>query len=328
MTKSNKPLVVVDADTLVFRSAAVSEERLVEVEHLPSGRKKIYKNRTTFKEAMKEKNFEVKPEDFKFSDIQEEQPIANCLHTIKMQAQNIVDRFSDSEIIWCCGDKNNFRLELPLPVQYKSNRNSMIRPIHLSKAKEYFCDKFKAKSAEGMEVDDLVLVLSYEARNVYKRDVTLASVDKDSKQAIGLKLFDYVNPEYPIIEVKDWHPVELNAKKEFKSYGVPWLCMQWINGDLSDGFSAKQLAGIKIGDVGLYEMFKDCKYPKDNLEIVINWFKESFGDNFAYTDWQGNIVNTDWKDIMQLYYKCCKMKTSYEDKLDCFELFDTCGVKL
>ena len=204
----------------------------------------------------------------------------------------------------------------------------MIRPIHLSKAKEYFCDKFGAISANGIEVDDLVLILGYEAKNIQKRDVTLSSVDKDSKQAVGLKLFDYVNPDYPIIEVKDWHTVELNAKKEFKSYGIPWLCYQWINGDLSDGFSAKQLAGIKLGDVGLYEMFKDCKYPKDNLEIVINWFKQSFGDNFSYTDWKGNTISTDWKGIMQLYYKCCKMKTSYEDRLDCFELFGIYGVKL
>lgn len=328
MAKQKKSLVVVDADTLVYRAAAVSEERSVLVKHIPSKREKIYKNKTEFKNAMKEKNFVVNSEDFIFEDIQEEQPISNCLHTIKLQAQNIIDRFPEHEIIWCCGDRDNFRLDLPLPVQYKSNRSSMIRPVHLSKAKEYFCDKFGAISAAGVEVDDIVLILGYDAKKWQKRDVIVATPDKDAKQAVGLKLFDYTNPEYPIIEVNDFHLVELNTKKELKSYGIPWLCYQWVNGDLSDGFAAKQLAGIKIGDVGLYEMFKDCKYPKDNLEIVINWFKESFGDNFTYTDWQGNIVNTDWKGIMQLYYKCCKMKTSYEDKLDCFELFDIYGVKL
>ena len=132
MPRGKKKLVVVDADTLVFQSAAVSEERLVEVTHVPSSRKKIYKNRSEFKTEMKNKSFLISKEDFKFEDIQEEQPIEHCLHTIKLQTEAIIDRFKDSYVVFVAGDKNNFRLDLPLPKKYKSNRDSMLKPIHLS----------------------------------------------------------------------------------------------------------------------------------------------------------------------------------------------------
>ena len=327
MTKSKKKLVVVDADTLVFRSAAVSEERKVNVKHLPSGRERIYKNRTEFKSAMKEKNFEIKPEDFEYEDIQEEQPIEYCLHTIKMQTDAILERFKDSYVVFVAGDSNNFRLDLQLPKRYKSNRDSMLRPVHLAKAKEYFIDKYKAVSADGYEADDLTMILAYEGLKAGK-DSYLLSPDKDAQQAIGLKLWDYTKPDSEVITIKEWHPAQLNDKKEFKSYGIPWICFQWINGDLSDGFSAKALAGKKIGDVGFYDMFKDCKSPRDNLQIVVNWFKESFGESFNYTDWQGNLVETDWKGVMNLYYKCCKMKSYENDSLDCFELLNRYGVSV
>jgi len=325
MTK--KKLVVVDADTIVFRSAAVAEQRTVEVEHLPSGRKKIYKNKTTFKKAMKEKGYSVKPEEFSFVDIQEPEPISHCLHNIKLQADGIIERFSDADVIFCAGDKNNFRLDLPLPTRYKSNRDETVRPFHLKDARDYFISKYKAVSADGYEVDDLSIILAYEGLHKGK-DAVLCSPDKDAKQAIGLKLFDYVNPDKPIVEINEWHDIELDSKRDFKSYGVPWLCYQWINGDLSDGFSAKSLVGIKLGDVGFHTLFKDCKKPKDNLEVVVNWFKDSFGDSFNYNDWNGNEVNADWKEIMGLYYKCCRMKCREDDALDYNEILERYGISI
>ena len=63
MPRGKKKLAVVGADTLVFQSAAVSEERLVEVTHVPSSRKKIYKNRSEFKTEMKNKSFKIKQEE-------------------------------------------------------------------------------------------------------------------------------------------------------------------------------------------------------------------------------------------------------------------------
>lgn len=322
-----KPLVVVDADTLVFRSAAASEERSVLVKHLPSNREKVYKNRTSFKKAMQEKGYQISPDEFQFEDIQEAEPVANCLHTIKRQAESIKERFSDSEVIFCCGDSNNFRLDLPLPARYKNNREGMLLPLLLKEAKEYFCNKFKAKSANGYEVDDLVFILAYEGLSK-GRDVILASPDKDSKQGVGLKLFDYTKPERDIVTVQEWHPVELNDKKEFKSYGIPWLAYQCLVGDSTDCFKPTELCKAKFGNVGAYNLLKGCNTPKDCLEAVVSKYKEWYPEPVTYTAWNGKEYNKDWKDILQLYFKCCKMKFNKNDNLDCFALLDKYGVTL
>lgn len=327
MTKQKKPLVVVDADTLVYRAAAVSEERSVLVKHIPSKREKIYKNKTEFKNAMKGKNFVVNTEHFIFEDIQEEQPISNCLHTVKLQAQKIIDRFPEHEIIWCCGDRDNFRLDLPLPVQYKSNRSSMIRPIHLSKAKEYFIQKYKAKSGEGYECDDLSIILAYDGKNK-GRDVILLSPDKDSKQAVGLNLFDYTNPDKGGVEINEWHPIELNLKKEFKSYGIPFLAYQLLRGDGSDGWWPYKLAGKEFGDTGAYKLLKDCQTAKECLEVVIKQYQKWYPEPVTYRAWNGKEYTKDWKDILQMYFYCAKMKQSEDDELNTEEFLDTYGVKL
>lgn len=327
MTKSEKKLVVVDADTLVYRSAAASEERSVLVKHLPSNREKIYKNRTKFKKEMQEKNFEVNPGDFTFLDIQEPEPLANCLHTIKMQAQNIIDRFSGAEVIFCCGEKDNFRLNLPLPEQYKSNRADTIRPVHLLEGKEFLIKKFKAQSAVGFEVDDLSIILAYDGKHK-GRDVMLAAVDKDANQAVGLKLFDYANPEKEIVKVNNWHDIKLNEKKEFKSYGVPFFCYQWIRGDLSDHIIPYKLAGVKFGDTAAYNLLKDCKTATECLEKVVWQYQQWYQNPVTYTAWDGKEYTKDWKDMLQLFFSAVYMLRSHNDKTTAEEFLDMYGVKL
>lgn len=327
MTKQNKPLIVVDADTLVFQSAAVSEERSVLVKHIPSKREKIYKNRTSFKNAMKEKNFVVNPEDFTFEDIQEEQPLENCLHTIKLQAQKIIDRFPKHEIIFVAGDENNFRLELELPKRYKSNRDSMVRPIHLSKAKDYFIQKYKAISANGYEADDLSSILAYQGKKSNK-DVTLCSPDKDSKQFVGLKLFDYTNPEREIVNIQEWHGIYLNEKNEFKSYGIPFLAYQLLIGDSVDFYKPTDLSDVRFGAASAYKLLKDCKTAKECLEVVVKQYQKWYQEPVTYTAWDGKEYTKDWKDILQLYFYCAKMKQHEDDMLIAEEFFDIYGVKL
>lgn len=324
MTK--KKLVVVDADTLVFRSAAASEDRTVEVEHLPSNRKKIYKNRTEFKKAMQEKGFQIEPEEFKFIDIQEPEPIENCLHNIKIQANNILEMFSDADVIFVAGDSNNFRLDLPLPTRYKSNRDGMLRPVLLKEAREYFIKKFNALSADFKEADDLANILAYEGLRKGKEAILL-SPDKDAKQSVGLKLFDYTNPTRDIVHIESWHEMQL-VKGDFKSYGVPFFCYQMTRGDKIDCFSPYELAKVKFGDVGAYKLLSNCSTAKECLEVVVNQYKQWYPEPITYTAWDGNEYSKDWKDLLELYFSAAYMLRWDGDGTTAEGFFGSYGVKL
>lgn len=320
-----KKVVVVDSDTLLFTSAAVTEKKSVIVKHLKSGRTKEYENRTVFKKEMQEKGFVIIKEDFSFEDRQYPEGVQNTLQIVKTQAESILDRFPDSKVIFCAGDKNNFRLDLPLPSRYKANRDKTLKPINLPEARDYFIKKYKAVVADGHECDDQVSILAYEYLNK-GWDVTVASPDKDCNSFDGIALWDYTSPEDAVVNVQSLHPILLNSKREFKSYGIPWLCYQWINGDNSDGFSPKTIAGVKLGDVGIYDLFKDCKAEKDYLKVVIRWYKDTFNEGVTYKDWAGVQRKMQWENLLQLYYKCCRMKRTNDDPLDCVTLFDKYGI--
>lgn len=323
---SKKKLVVVDADTIVFRSAAVAEQRTVEVEHLPSGRKKVYNNRTGFKKAMLEKGFQIKPEEFKFTDIQEPEPVENCLYNIKIQANNILEMFSDADVIFVAGDSNNFRLELPLPTRYKSNRDGMLRPVLLKEAREYFVKKFNAKSAEGCEADDLANILAYEGLHKGKEAILL-SPDKDAKQSVGLKLFDYTNPNKGIVHIQNWHDIEL-VKGDFKSYGIPFFCYQMTRGDKVDCVTPYELTGKQFGDAGAYKLLSDCKTPRQCLEAVARKFQEWYPEPVTYRAWDKQEHTKDWKDLLQLYFSSVYMLRDETDETTAEEFFDSYEVKI
>lgn len=322
-----KKVVVVDSDTLIFRAAAKTERKSVLVKSLKSGRTKEYATRTEFKDEMKAKGYTIKPETISYTDQQFPEPLKNTCQVIKTKTESILDRFSDSKVIFCAGDKNNFRLDLPLPSRYKSNRDKTLKPINLPEARDYFIKKYKAIVADGHECDDQVSILAYEYLSK-GWDVTVASPDKDCNSFDGIALWDYTNPEDAVVNVQSLHPILLNSKREFKSYGIPWLCYQWINGDSSDGFSPKALAGIKLGDVGIYELFKDCKTEKDYLQKTVDWYEMNFKEVTTFKDWTGSTQNMLWWEVMQLYYKCCRMKRSEDDPLCLSSLICQYGVRV
>jgi 5'-3' exonuclease len=318
--------VIVDADTLLFSAASVSEQRSIEVLHEPTGVVKEFKNKTEFKSLMKSKNKEITT-DYVITDKQVPEPLENCLHLVKSQAQKIIDTWDFCEVIFCAGDSNNFRLDLPLPTRYKSNRKDMIRPIWLKEAHKYFSHKFNSRKAEFAEADDLVMTLANDEVRKGNKAVIL-SHDKDTNQAIGCFIGDYTATPDSLQYVQSMHEAVLTPKKEFKSFGVPWITYQCLKGDISDGYRPTELCGIKYGDVSAYNDLKHCKTEQELLLKVIEKYQQWYPSKFVYTDWSGKEHEADWKSMLRLYFSCAKMKTSHDDKLLADEFFNQYGVEL
>ena len=318
-------LVIIDADTLLFSAAAVTEKRFVDVLHKPTGIVKTFDTRTQFKELMKSKAKDI-TEDYVITDRQEPEDIANCLHLVKSSANNIVSRFQFDDIVFVAGDENNFRLDLPLPTRYKDFRKDMIRPVHLKEAHSYFRNKYKAEKAKGMEADDLVTVLANEA--VAKgRQAVILSKDKDKRQSIGIYVGDYEADDSMITLVQHMHEIELKESK-FKSLGVPWIVYQTLVGDASDGYKPSKLANVKYGDAGAYKDLKACKNPQELLQVLKEKYQAWYPEPFEYTAWDGVVHKADWKSMLQLYYSCARMKRTYDDDLAIDKFFNEYGVEL
>lgn len=325
---AKKRMIIFDCDIICYRASAVVEKRTIKVTHIKSNKVKEFNTRTEFKEYLKDLKYEYVSDDYEIVDIQTPEDIKVALAIVKNQIDDIISRTWADETLFYISGKNNFRDSLPLPTKYKGTRENTIRPILLPDVRQYVVDKYKAKIINDMEVDDMVIISGYEyLKKGY--DVTIITNDKDSKAYSGLKIFDFTKGEDAREEVlpqfgKLW--IDEKTKKP-KGNGFIWFCFQWVNGDITDCFKPSELSGDKFGDMSSYNLLKDCKDEKEAIEAVIGQYKKWYPKQFAYDDWQGKKHKVTYKHMLDLYFKCCRMKETTDDTLDYNKFVKKYGVK-
>lgn len=323
----SKTVLVLDGDSIAYRCSSVGEKRYIQVKHEPTGVEKIFKTRTEFKSYMKEKGKRI-TDKYSIYDCQEPEPLSVVLSTIKQHITKL-QKFcnADSTIIFA-GEENNFRLQLDLPSRYKGNRIGSLRPLHLEAAKDYLRAVYKAKKAIGYEVDDACCMSAYEHLKNGNR-VFMPLYDKDQCSFTGVTLLKEVGEEENKTYEKIIVPTIGNLthnKGVVKGYGLKFLAYQWCSGDSTDNFKPYELSPIKFGAKSAYDLLKDLETEKEILEAVVRQFKIFYPEALTYRTWDDREVTKDWKDFMQMYFMCCRMKHHEDDNLDCFKFLKERGV--
>lgn len=322
----SKTIAIYDSDAIAYRAAAVIDKRSVNVKHLPSGRTKVFKTRTEFKDTLVLKQKEFIKEDYEFTDLVQAGELSHCLAIMKNQIEKInSDLFAD-EILMCIQGKENFRDSLPLPSKYKGSRAGLARPTWLREAKMYLYKNYPSTVAVNKECDDDVIIYGYEYLNKGYTPI-LISVDKDSAAYSGLNLYDYTQ-DTPVIRLVPDFGSLWQVKKKVKGEGFIWFCFQWMNGDPSDDYNPTELAKIKFGEQSAYKLLSPCRTHQEALQCVINQYKLWYGSDFEYTAWDGSTHLVGYRDILQLYFRCARMMTTQDDTLDLREFLAKYGVEL
>ena len=186
-------IVIIDGDTVAFRSAAMNERKTIKATHKSTGRVKEFKHRTELKEAVGDK-WDIS--DFDIEDVQEADEIAYALGSAKATIRSICEACDTTNYKVVMSGDTNFRLQLPLPTQYKSNRAKMSRPLQLKEVRQYLLKFHAAEYSVDCEADD---VLSSWAYKGWKegRLIIQASQDKDAYSNMGW-LYNFVKPEGPL----------------------------------------------------------------------------------------------------------------------------------
>lgn len=319
-----KTVLILDGDVIAYRCSAVCEERFVEVTNHELNKTRIFKHRTEFKDYL-ESQGKVLSDTYSIKDGQSAQPLKNVLRTMNNHIARIVREVMPDEVKIFAGEESNFRVDLPLPSKYKGQRSS-IRPIHLEQAKEYLIRKYHAEKSYGRETDDSCSIAAYDALKAGKQPIVYF-VEKDQYQLDGVTLlYDEADGfKYEVV------PELGNLRKEktaIKGLGLKFLAYQWICHDKVDQYEAYELSKVKFGDTSAFKVIDPCTTEQEVLQSVIKQFQIFYPEPFEYTDWTGEVHESDWKGMMEMYYKCCRMKRSEDDKLDCYELFDKYNVKI
>lgn len=321
----SKRILILDGDSIAYKCAAANEKRSILVTHKPSGKQQEFKHRTEFKAMMKQKNKEITL-DYEVEDIQTPAALKNCLRTIKQHITRIEEGLWADEVVIYCGEKDNFRKQLPLPSEYKGQRKDNIRPVHLEAAKTYLHRTWGAKAAVGYEVDDACCIHGYE--QLAKGNIPLLfHYEKDQNSHNGLILVDEVDEQLIEEVIPELGELWLDKNKKVKGTGLKFLCFQWIWADPVDNYRAYECSNVKFGEKSAYDVLKDLSSVQECLLAVIQQFKTFYPDEFVYKDFRGIEHKVDYKHMLEMYYACCWMKRSKTDDSKPHLLFEQYGVQ-
>jgi len=139
----------------------------------------------------------------------------------------------------------NFRHQIAKSYEYKGNRKSAEKPIHLYHIRQYMVDKFDAIVSEGEEADDLIAI---EATRLGS-DTVVASIDKDMLQ-IPCHHFNFGKNEWKTVD--EWS-------------GLQFFYNQILTGDRADN-----IVGLyRVGPVKATKMLSEAKTEQDLWEACV-----------------------------------------------------------
>jgi len=315
-------LVCIDGDILSYRAAAANEKRFVRCTHMETAETVEFDTLTKFREwaGDSKDEYEVVPG-------QKSGPLQNAFHILNHMIDNIVKACkAESYHIVVSGD-NNFRLDLPLPTRYKDARKESTKPLQLADCKNYLINSHSAEISDGVEADD-VLVAYMTAGH------TQASIDKDANHGPG-HLYNWDNMTEPEF-ISGFGELTLIVKenpngtktKSAKGKGRVWLYYQMVFGDAVDCYKPCELAKVKFGEVGAYELLHRCKTDKEALEAVAKQYQIWYPKPITYRAWDGSLQeNKSWLDIWQLYADCAFMRRWEGDRFDVRKVLKKAGIE-
>lgn len=331
--------VALDLDQTCYVAAAGAEKRTIIATHKKSGNTKEFKNVTEFwgrqKNVvggwLKDQNItrEVKAkasgreftpwdrDDFEITVKQVHEPVENCLHLLKIKINAILSHLGTENGLGVLGGDGNFRLALPTHEIYKGNREDSVRPLLLSKTREYVQKKYGAVVIDGIEADDYLSMLGYKGYLNYKAtgkfSHIVASFDKDQVQVPSLLFNTQRDPDE-----RDWkHPLpwliddsmgEIWMEKgKVKGWGKRFFGYQMLFGDSIDNIKPYQNFDVgRFGETSAFRVISPCMNDKEMWTAIIDQYKTWFPDGVEFIDHTGverKFTAGQWASVIfQLVY--------------------------
>lgn len=317
-------LLIVDADTPVFRAAKFVQEDYIIVRHIKSGNEKEFPNTTAFyghwkkkeggwlADRNKEREEQGKPlfkvEDF---EIEAHSRLVDEIEDHIEEAVKTFDFFIGSirgadlapNYKLLIGGKGNYRYDIAEELPYKGNRSE--KPLLFEEVREAILTKYKNKIeiVDGKEVDDACAVygrenaLNFKATGEWK--YCLAFVDKDLKMIYS----PYIN--YDKLEAGVTEPDQLECAKH---YGKQLLCgdksVDNIPGlpnlveELRTAHGVRK--GSSLGDATAIKYLATCETIKEVFQRVVEAYKAFYGtEEFMFTDYKDETYPCTWLDRLQ-----------------------------
>ena len=313
-------LLVIDYDWILYAAGFASENRNIIVTHIPSGRKRTFKNVTEFWGRKKKeiggwlgdtntKRIEkglvpFEREEFSVETVRESEPIENALHTSKMMINTALEKTNCTEYIGYIGRGKSFRHDFSTLLEYKGNRDPDGKPLLKEEMEEYLIKHHNAQIIEGLEADDMCIITALE------EDGVVCAIDKD---ALGcpVKVFNPNYPERGVIDCDVFGELSVKDNGDIFGYGRIWKYFQTINGDSVDNYKANCFSDIKWADISSYNALKDVKSDKEAWKVMWEVFRHLYPEKKKIVGWRGDEIEID---ALYVFQECFNLVHMWRNK--------------
>ena len=307
-------VVIFDLDILAYRCSSACESKYLFTNQC--GDEYQVKSKTAFKDYCLNNNLNY--DDFTCKPHQFADPLSYCLKTVNDSIKKVMEFVGANKCEFYLGGSDNFRLKVPTPIEYKSSRTDVEKPLLLNEVMEHLIKHKGAKKVTTQEADDVV---AHRMRTLYKQGIraTLYSCDKDALGNVDhkLQMYDPIKEDIIVSEggVGD---IEL-VKSKLKGKGLKFLIYQLCQGDPVDSYTPKPFFNKKYGDSSFYKDFNNCKTEVEVLEKFVEVAKRLVPLNVSYTSFNGQLMELNRKELFEMYFTLCKMRDGWCHTLE--ELF-------
>jgi len=320
-------IALYDYDALKYTLGAISEERVLEVTHIKSGKKKRFKNQTEFfghhsakkggwlAEQNKDRKVPWLVEDFTMETIQEPKPV--------QIAYNAVDNFINKHngILGATGHYgyigkgDSWRVEASTILKYKGQRVDFLKPLHMDAIVDFIMNKHAGHIVRGLEADDQCVIDCTE-----DPDIILVGVDKDY---YGNTLIMY-NPDTMTKpeKISGLGKLWINSKKKVVGRGRMFLYHQVLSGDSSDNYKANSASEKKWGDKSSFELLSNCSTDKQCWEAIVRGYKELYPKPVEVIGWRGEKLSVSGLYALQENFTMAKMLKSEAELKNLIQVTD------
>lgn len=309
---------IIDGDMVCHMAASACEDRWIEVT-FPDGTEESFENRTALKVYCEEKEIDYKA--CKVEDEQFPEALPIVLSTAEKMAENWAKMAGCSSYELYVGKETGFRAKLPLPEKYKGNRDGTLKAVYVDNIKDHFLTKpFGNLATDDLESDDWLSIRAYEGYLkwlVTGKDediVVQITADKDACGCTGW-LFNPDKDAMPHL-IKGVGDISIDKKGsawKLTGTGLKFLLSQVLMGDTVDNYKPTKHIKRQCGPVKVYDILSPCETPKGLWEAVVRQYQEWFGDEHTYTTWDGSTITCSWKEMLQLYLDCARMRRTPDD---------------
>lgn len=271
--------VLVDMDPLVYICGFAAEQRHWYLTWYENDQEKIawFYSAERMKAFMEYMN--IQEGEYTKQLVSKPEPLSHCLNSVKRCLEDLKNQVAvylyesdqrQGRLRLFLTGPGNFRDRIATIKEYKGNRDRDNRPYWYKEIREYAIKTWGAELVQGMEADDKVAMLQYQAK---PRDTIICTIDKDLKMVPG----HHYNYKH---KVGEWVSVE---------DGYRHFCKQLLTGDNSDN-----IPGLyKVGDKGADTLLKNVSSRGDMFQIVKDQYKlnvEKYPDHHNGLSWQDSLL--------------------------------------